>query len=68
MKNPYVKAAVQTLAFILYVVLVAVGFSLLKDTVGTDAANTIFYGALAGFGIAVIFMLNLARARFNAKD
>lgn len=68
MKNPYVQATLKTLAFVLYVVLMVTGFVYLKSTVGTETANEIFYGGLALFGVAVIFMINLARARFNTKD
>ena len=68
MKNPYVQATLRTLAFVLYVIIMAVGFVYLKDAVGTETASQIVFGALGLFGIVVIFMINLARARFYSKD
>lgn len=68
MKNIYVKAAVQTLAFFVYIAVFTAGYILLGESLGSETAQGIFYTVLALGGLAVIFTLNLARARFNSKD
>jgi hypothetical protein len=68
MKNIYVKAAVQTLVFLVYITVFTFGYILLGESLGREAAQGIFYAVLTVVALGVIFMLNLARARFNSKD
>ena len=68
MKNIYVKAALQTLAFFIYIAVFTFGYILLGESLGSEAAQGIFYAVLTVVALGVIFMLNLARARFNSKD
>ncbi len=64
MKNVYVKAALQTIAFIAYIAVIAVGFTLLGDAVGTESARAIFYGVLGVVALVILYVILLARARY----
>lgn len=68
MKNPYIRAAVQTLAFVAYIVIITLGYTFLGEAVGSETAQAIFYSGLGLVAIVIIYMLNLSRARFYSKD
>jgi drug/metabolite transporter (DMT)-like permease len=68
MKNPYVKAALQTVAFLLYIVIFTLGYIFLGESLGSETAQGIFYTVLAVIAVAVLYSINLARARYNIKD
>jgi len=64
MKNVYVKAALQTLAFIFYIAAISLGMTFIGQAVGTESAQIIFYSILGVVALAAIYGVLLARARY----
>ena len=64
--NVYVKAAVDTVLFVVYIALIYTGVTYLLNSYGDTGIYTLA-GVLIGFCLYLIYSLSLARRKYQAS-
>jgi hypothetical protein len=64
--NVYLKAAIDTVLFVVYILAIYFGVTYLLNTYG-DAGIYTFAGVLTGFCLYLVYSISLARRRYQAS-